>query len=124
MPDALLSWGGDLSLTPSGDIAIADGTDLTAQQIIRRLLTSVNGEIFHLGYGAGLVQRVGNVATARVLQGIVRAQILLEATVATLPIPDIQVTQGLPGLFVIAINYTNAVTGVATAISFEVPGTR
>ena len=126
LPDAQLAWGGDLILTPSGDIASVDGDQLTQQQIIRRLLTAVQGDVFHLDYGAGLPQRIGRPARERVIQAIVQSQIKLEATVAEVPVPVITVreTTESPGLFVIDIKYTNRISGVAVAISFELPSNR
>jgi hypothetical protein len=124
LPDAALQWGGDLSLTPAGDLALVDGNDLTRQRIERRLFTATRAYLWHPGYGAGLPQRIGRVARERVIAGIVRAQIGLEASVAKIPPPTIVVTQvpSNPGLFSIAITYTDAVTGVAVAIQLELPG--
>lgn len=124
MADATLQdWKGDFALAPNGDLALVDGSDETRERIIRRLFTSVRGYVWHQDYGAGLPDRIGNPAKERVIQAIVRSQIQLEATVAKIPVPTISVTASAAnaGLFVITINYTDAVTGAASAIRLQVP---
>lgn len=123
LPDLDLPWGGDLSLTPDGDLATVDGNDMVEQGIVRRLLTAVQGYDFHLDYGAGLPQRIGRVARDRVIQSIVRSQIGLEAAVAQVPVPTISVSASTTnqGLYVINIGYRSAITGRDEAISFEAP---
>ena len=91
MADAALDWQGDLSLTASGDLAMVDGNDLVEQRIIRRLLTAIRGYTWHLDYGAGLPQRIGRVATAKNIQALVQANMKLEVTVATVPVPAVTV---------------------------------
>lgn len=120
--DFACPWKGDLGLTPSGDLAMVDGNDLVEQHIVRRLLTSVGGMLFHPEYGGGLPQRIGRVAAARNIRSLVLSQINLEATVAPVPLPTVTVIQNAPGLFVIGIVYTSAITGKPVEISLEVPG--
>ena len=125
MADLDLNWRGDFDLTPAGDLLLADGPDLTQQRILRRLFTARSAYIWHLGYGAGLPQRIGRVARESVIASIVRSQIALEKSVAAIPPPTIKVSAAPsnPGLFVIAIAYSDAVTGEAISIQLEVPGT-
>lgn len=107
MPDTDLSWGGDFIVSPSGDLSLVDGDVLTQQRIIRRLNTALRRYIYHLGYGAGLPQRIGRVARPATIQSIVRSQILLEASVASVPVPAITVasTPTLAGAYIITIVY-------------------
>lgn len=123
MADLDLDWGGDLALTADGDLALVDGDDMVQQRIIRRLLTAVNGYVWHPEYGAGLPQRIGRVARARDIQALVRASIALEETVAKTPVPLITVNQDTTvlGLFLIGITYTDAATGTSVSLSFELP---
>ena len=60
MQDAALIWGGDLGAGNTGDIALASGTILGQQRILRRLLTNPGDYIWHTEYGAGLAQFVGS----------------------------------------------------------------
>jgi hypothetical protein len=109
MPDINLDWKGDFSFTPTGDLATVDGDDVTRQRIIRRLFTATRGYVWHQDYGAGIPERIGKVAKARVIQAIVQAQIALEDTVAKIPVPTITVFANpqLPGEFIITIVYYN-----------------
>lgn len=122
MADIACPWKGDFDLTPDGDLAMADGGDMVEQAIVRRLMTAVNGYVWHPEYGAGLPQRIGRVAQARNIRSLVLAQIRLEATVSALPLPTVAVTTPSAGLFAIAIAYTSAVTGKSVEISLQVPG--
>jgi len=109
MPDLDLDWGGDLVVSPSGDIATVDGDKLTQQRIIRRLFTAIKGYIFHPDYGAGLLQKIGGVIKAANVQAIVRSQIALEASVAKTPLPTTTVVENpaVPGAQIITITYFN-----------------
>lgn len=113
MADLSLEWNGDFSLTPSGDLALAEGDDMVRQRIQRRLFTAVRGYVWHLDYGAGLPQKIGSTFQPYQISSIVRAQIALEPTVAQTPPPQIQVSQDptLPGTQIISITYTDAPSG-------------
>ena len=70
-------------------------------------------------------QRIGRVARARDIRSVVVAQIALERTVAAVPIPTVTVNddETVFGLFNVAIDYTDAATGQAVSLQFEVPTT-
>ena len=123
MPDLDVDFQDDFTLTPDGDLAMVDGVDLDNQHIERRLLTAVQGYLWHPDYGAGLPQRIGRTALDRGIQAIVRQQIYLEATVARIPAPVITVDFRADGngLCAIEIDYTNAVSGTTESIALEVP---
>ncbi len=123
MPDFDVPFDGDFSLDATGDLAMVDGIDLDNNHIERRLLTAVNGALFHLGYGAGLPQRIGLTALERGIKAIVRQQIYLEATVARIPAPviTVQFKADAAGLCSIRIDYTNAVSSTTASIALEVP---
>ena len=122
MADLSLEFGTDLSISPSGDLVMSDGDNLTRQRILRRLLTAVRAYVWHQDYGAGLPQRIGLVAQSRSIRALCLAQIRLEASVAKLPLPIIKVAPSPGGFLQIAIFYTNAISGVAASMTFEVPG--
>lgn len=126
MADISLEWGEDFQLTADGDLSLVDGSDETRQSIVRRLFTNAGAYIWAPEYGAGLPEKIGRVARESTIAAIVRAQIALEATVASIPVPRTNVTASAvnPGLFVIDIAYTDAVTGAAIAVSLETPGSR
>lgn len=125
MADISLNWAADLELTPGGDLALSEGPLMTTQHIERRLLTRIRSYIWDQSYGASLPERIGRVAQASGIAAIVRSQMKLEQTVAPTPVPIITVTNPDtdPGLFVILIQYTDAVTGAPISLSFELPST-
>lgn len=120
MADAYLDWNGDFVVSASGGLLLADGIDLSNQRIIRRLCTAVQGYVWHLDYGAGLLQRIGRPARVTSIAAIVRAQIALEASVAATPPPVIGVEEDSEnlGAFIITITYTEAATGEPVTLSF------
>jgi hypothetical protein len=124
MADLNLEWGGDLAFTAGGDLALADAVVLTRQRIERRLFTAVRGYLWHLEYGAGLPQKIGDVGTTTALLALVRANIAIEASVASYPLPQITVFQDTsnPGLFVITIVYYDATLGEQVTLSFDTTG--
>jgi len=120
VPDVFLEWNGDFIVSASGGLLLADGITLSNQRIIRRLSTAVQGYVWHLDYGAGLLQKIGKPGVPTTVSSIVRAQIALEATVSPTPPPVITVTEvaNQPGVFIILIQYTFAATGEPVSLSF------
>jgi hypothetical protein len=119
MWDAALVWGGDLTVGATGDILLADGTQLGQQRVLRRLLTNPKDYIWQPGYGAGLGQFVGQVDAARAVAGVINAQMLLEACVARLPTPNVTADGSLSGNLVVGIQYADAANGQTQTLSFS-----
>jgi hypothetical protein len=88
-------WGGDLSFSPAGDIAVAPVQTEVEQRIVRRLLTNAGDYIWHVNYGAGLGSYVGEVYSPRLMESSILNQMQLESLVATVPTPVIQTDQSL-----------------------------
>lgn len=120
MPDASLAWNSDFALTPAGDLALSDGDDLIKQRLIRRLFTAVRGCVFHLDYGAGLPQKIGSTLPPRAVGAVVRAQLALEAAVASSPPASVQITEPRAGLQIISITYTDALTGQHVSLDLSI----
>ena len=119
MPDLDHTFGGDLSVGPTGDLALVDGPPRGVQRILRRLMTVAGNYIQHGDYGAGLPREVGENGDVDAVAGLIRAQIFLEAAVARDPDPVITVTVIVNGLHV-HILYADAATGQQRTLSFEV----
>lgn len=119
MPDVSHFWGNDLSVSATGDILLIDGDDLTTQRIIRRLMTAVQGYIWHLDYGAGVPAQIGSPLNLDLVRSIIRGQMALEASVARTPAPTITVTEILNGVSVYILFYS-AKTGQQATLSFDV----
>jgi hypothetical protein len=123
-------WGNDLSVSSSGDIALANHTDSTQQQILRALLT--NPALFdrarnplaaadytdHPDYGAGLPRRIGETLDVRELRAIVRGAVIAFPGVARTPSPAIVITPFENGA-TIDITYVDVITGETETLSFD-----
>lgn len=119
MIDIDQTFGGDLAASQTGDLATADGTSAGTQRVLRRLLTNPGDYLFHPSYGAGLPARVGTLADAAGIRALIRGQMLLEPAVARSPEPVVVVTD-ITGGIAVAIKYTDAASGAAAALSFDV----
>jgi hypothetical protein len=121
MADVSQWFGQDLEVSPSGDIQTIDGFYYTSQRIVRRLMTIVKDYIWQPEYGASLPVRVGQKLDLQIITSIIVSQILLEDTVAKSPVPSITVTEVENGVSV-NITYTDASSGKAVALAFDVGG--
>ena len=120
MADLYLDWNSDFQASATGDLQLANSDTQSKQRILRRLLTAVQGYIFHLDYGAGLPQRIGYPARAKVIEGIVKSQIALEASLDPSFPPQVSVTASnqTPGVFTVFIRYL-ARTGKQISLTFD-----
>lgn len=131
MSDLNHYFGGDLSLSATGDLLKADGTVQGQQRVLRRLLTNpatldsngnvtVPGDyIFHPTYGAGLPRMVGDTLNIPKIRALIRGQIFLEACVSRNPEPVITVS-AIPNGVSVYIHYNDAITSKPVALAFDV----
>jgi phage baseplate assembly protein W len=120
MADLALTFGGDLAVGATGDLAVADGPALTQQRVLRRLLTNPGGYIWQLSYGAGLAQFVGQPGAPAAIQAVTRSQILQEAAVASHPAPSVTASGADDGTVSLSIAYTDAATQQTSTLTFQV----
>ncbi len=120
MQDAALLWGQDLVASSTGDIALASGTALGQQRVLRRLLTNPGDYIWHPDYGAGLAQFVGRPGNEAAIRAAVRSQMFMEASVARLPEPVIDVSSASDGGVYLQIRYVDQAGGATQVLSFSV----
>jgi hypothetical protein len=92
-------WGGDLSVGPSGDIAVSPIQLETQQRIVRRLLTNPGNYIWHTSYGAGLGGYVGVPYSSNTIENTILDQLLNEHLVVTSPPPSVEISQSSGGVF-------------------------
>jgi phage baseplate assembly protein W len=120
MSDALLQWGSDLAVGASGDLALVNGSSLTQQRVLRRLLTNQGCYVWQPSYGAGLGRFVGSTANDREIAGSIKSQMLLEAAVATQPEPTITAEAFSSGAIFVEILYVDAASGGTELLTFTV----
>jgi phage baseplate assembly protein W len=120
MTDVAQQYGADLTLAPGGDLAVADGTLLGQQRVLRRLLTNPGDYLWNPSYGAGLGQFVGQPASQARIASVIRSQIFQEAAVARSPEPVIDVAVQTSGVVTVGISYADATTGATQMLSFTV----
>lgn len=118
-------FGEDVGVTPSGDIALSANHDRTVQRAIRRLLTapassSGSGYAWEPIYGAGLPLKVGQEnIDPDALRATVLSQLLVEPTVARIPIPGVKVTQAAGGgTITLDVTYTD-ISGTPQSFGFD-----
>jgi hypothetical protein len=118
-------FGEDIGITPTGDIAVVSNHDRTVQRVIRRILTaqtSVAGSAypFQPEYGAGLPQKIGqeNIDIGNVKANVL-SQLLLESTVARIPLPTVSVSSAQAGSNItINVTYTDT-SGTPQSFGFD-----
>lgn len=113
MYDIFLEWGADLAAGSNGDLALATGSVQTNQRVLRRLLTSPCDYIWNLNYGGGLGSFVGSASSSVAIEAVIRAQMLLEPAVASVPAPtvEVQTLDSTTGYVVADITYADASSG-------------
>lgn len=119
MPDLDHTFGGDLSVSASGDLLTADSLTLSQQNVLRRLLTNPGDYIWHPEYGAGLPGLIGQPIDVPTVTGLIRSQMALESTVSQSPAPVITVTPITSGMAV-NIQYTEVDSGQTAILAFSV----
>ena len=119
MPDLFHYFSGDLAASANGDLLTADSITLSQQSVLRRLLTNPGDYIWHPEYGAGLPKMIGQTIDVPTVQGIVRAQMFLEASVVRTPAPVINVTPIAGGMF-LSIQYIEADSQQTATLAFNV----
>lgn len=124
-------WGGDLSVSATGDLLLADQSTTGTQRVYRRLLTNPalsdsGGKpiaspdyTWHPTYGAGVPRKVGSPGNVPVTRALIRGQMLLESAVSQSPAPMIALTQ-VNNAVSANIKYTDANTATTQFITFDI----
>lgn len=128
LTDIFHYWGSDLTASATGDLLPVSGTLRGQQRVIRRLLTNPATDIapgdyiFEPTYGAGLPRFLGQPLDTQKVVAAIRAQMLLEDSVAQTPAPVITIAQiGSDNTaFSVVIAYNDAATGAPVTLSFTV----
>ncbi len=115
-------FGTDLIAADSGDLLTVSDSLMTQQRIIRRLLTNMQDYIWHVSYGAGCGNFVGeglSLAMEIKIKSLIQSQIFLESTVAKNPAPVITLTE-ISGGISCEIKYYDAPTQQPVVLTFNV----
>jgi hypothetical protein len=120
MTDISHTMGSDLAWGPTGDLAAVSGSDLTTQRVLRRLLTNPGDYLWNLSYGGGLPRMIGTPINVSAINGVIRSQMLQEASVAPSPAPQTTVGQGQSGYVFASVTYTNLITGTSQVLTVPV----
>lgn len=112
-------YGGDVALSPTGDLGRASGPEYSKQRVVRRLLTNPGEYIFQPTYGAGLGRRVGKSIDAAAVAALIRGQMALEPTVAKSPAPAVSV-QAITNGLAVSMTYVALPDRQPVALAFEV----
>lgn len=120
MADLSQYFGDDLVMAPSGDLALASGSELGTQRVIRRLLTNLASYLWEATYGAGLRAFIGDAVPVETIKGRIRSQLFLEGSVKQDPAPIIKVTANTNGQYAVQITYVDATSGAPQLLDFDV----
>lgn len=132
MADLFQWWRQDLTIMPSGDLLLCRGLEPNSstlpsnvtvegeQRVLRRLLTTPGTYIWHLEYGAGLPQYVGQPTLPSALNALITTQMFLEDSVARDPMPTVQTTGSADGSFHTNISYADNDVGRIVTMGFDV----
>ena len=122
MTDIQHLMGFDLTIGSTGDVAVSVDDEAVRERVLRRLLTAQGAYIWQLSYGGGLAGFVGQVANASLIQTVVRSQMLLEAAVATQPLPTVSLSVLDSGIVTATVTYTSATSGTVQQPSTALGG--
>jgi hypothetical protein len=112
-------WGGDLSVSSTGDLVVSSGIQRSQQRILRRLNTNPGSYIGQNNYGAGLPQFIGTNADAAEVAAVAQSQMILEDSVSPTPAPIVTINQaGLQDAISTTISYVDSPSNAPTVLAF------
>lgn len=120
--DINCNWGQDIVAAPNGDLATVTASDRSQQRVLRRLLTAINGYIWHPQYGAGLPSFVGqplSLDNYDQIKSLILSNMFLEQSVSQNPQPVITLQTIANGIFV-QITYTESPTLNPIVLTFNI----
>ena len=114
-------FSADVNSSGTGDLSIVDGTTMTEQRLIRRLLTNPGDYTYHPDYGIGAARYVGaTVADLNALKALILSQVLQEPGVSAVPAPVVTLESNNTTLTCV-IQYVDS-TGATQVVSFSTEG--
>lgn len=111
-------WGGDIALSPTGDIGRVSAGARSQQRVFRRLMTTQGEYLWELDYGAGVPGQIGQNLDLPAVAALIRGQMLLEETVARDPEPVVKVRQ-ISGGVAVAVQYVALPDRQPVSLAFD-----
>jgi phage baseplate assembly protein W len=111
-------FGQDVAAGNTGDLALVQRLARSRQRVLRRLLTNPGDYEAHPEYGAGIPRMIGESVDLKRIEGVIRAQLLLESSVQITPAPTIRVSQITGGVSVV-VNYVALPDKQPVSLSFN-----
>jgi hypothetical protein len=119
MADAGHYFSGDLQVSATGDLLVADSVLESQQRILRRLLTNATDYLWQPDYGAGLPATIGEPLDEAAMDTLIRSQMYREESVSQNPAPQI-ITTPIPNGIYVQIQYVEIDSGKPATLSFDV----
>ena len=122
MFDIFHNCGEDLRVGNGGDLALASGTDVINQRVLRRLLTNPGDYIWNQDYGGGLASFVGQPVNSREIEAVISTQLLQETAIPVSPVPRVvtTITDNAQGSVVVNISYADPDASAPVTLNFTV----
>lgn len=118
--DLAQTFGNDLSIDATGDLAVSAGSQLGQERVLRRLLSNPLSYIFWPLYGAGLARFIGRPASALRISALAKAQMALESVVSQTPPPTISAQVSKDSTVTLSISYIDAASGSQQVLTLPV----
>lgn len=120
------TWGSDVTLSATGDLALVSGDEAVLQRLLRLLMTNsaITGEVegdypAQQSYGASIRRQVGQTRDLQAIESAVMAQLMADADVAPTPQPTVTV-RPFSGGVQCSLKFTSAATGTRQILEFSV----
>lgn len=120
LQDVSQEYGEDIQLSNTGDLALVGGNDRGQQRLVRRYLTNPGGYLFHPLYGGGVLADIGSTQDPNKIGATLRAQTLLEDSVAPTPAPVVTVNPQPTGELDVTVQYTDSPSNAPTVLAFNI----
>jgi hypothetical protein len=117
MADISHWYGSDLTLTSTGDIALASGLTLGQQKVSRDIITNPGDLIHHLDVGAGAAKMVGMPFNLDTVTALILAQMKQESYVSQIYPVTVEGTDYNNGTVSVIVSYVDAQSGSSSVLT-------
>lgn len=116
MPDLTHTWGEDLKLSPTGNLALSSGSDWGTTAVVRMLMTNPGDDEFNPDFGGGIRAFIGSTASNQQIQAsILKSMRSLAAVDQTVPVSVVVVSDA--GTRFVKIKYVDSASGQTVALT-------